>query len=470
MELREACQERGMRSTGLSKDAYKSALQQWINLSVNRNVPISLLIMSRTFFLHEEIKSRSLSDEDGSKSVAGLADAISGFDKEVVNEVILDAVEEKSDPALMQLKLEVLEQQNELINEEKLEREAEEAKRLEKGLSAKEKVSKAESEKVDEVESSIASGGEVAESSTIIEVDTEKISSSTSSNEARAAVTVVTTDDVKVANYVTSDTVSDDTNEDETEEEATLSSEEIDAISQLVSPDPVSAEREKLERLKAAMQKEQEVTSEDTETNEINMKPDGADSEPRHIERPQEEDSIRFSSEDVTLNDAETQASETIADLESKAKDEADSSTTFSVNEENIPVEKEDIEEEKAHSDGKLDKTVSRLQAKVESMVGKLEIQLSDIEGKIGDKMHILDKDMDGILSREEMALCLQSVLKRPLSMEEAMAIAADMDQDEDGYFSVEELSNWLEKHKIKLVEEGRDAEVDNIIASQGRN
>merc|ERR1712038_2229411 len=70
MELREACQERGMRSTGLSKDAYKSALQQWINLSVNRNVPISLLIMSRTFFLHEEIKSRSLSDKDGSKSVA----------------------------------------------------------------------------------------------------------------------------------------------------------------------------------------------------------------------------------------------------------------------------------------------------------------------------------------------------------------------------------------------------------------
>ena len=41
--------------------------------------------------------------------------------------------------------------------------------------------------------------------------------------------------------------------------------------------------------------------------------------------------------------------------------------------------------------------------------------------------MHILDKDMDGILSREEMALCLQSVLKRPLSMEEAMTIAADM-------------------------------------------
>lgn len=38
MELREACQERGMRSTGLSKDAYKYALQQWLDLSVQKNV------------------------------------------------------------------------------------------------------------------------------------------------------------------------------------------------------------------------------------------------------------------------------------------------------------------------------------------------------------------------------------------------------------------------------------------------
>ena len=43
MELREACQERGMRSTGLSKDAYKNSLQQWLDLSVNKHVPISLL-------------------------------------------------------------------------------------------------------------------------------------------------------------------------------------------------------------------------------------------------------------------------------------------------------------------------------------------------------------------------------------------------------------------------------------------
>ena len=32
MELREACRERGMRSAGLSKDAYRKALEGWTNI------------------------------------------------------------------------------------------------------------------------------------------------------------------------------------------------------------------------------------------------------------------------------------------------------------------------------------------------------------------------------------------------------------------------------------------------------
>ena len=41
-------------------------------------------------------------------------------------------------------------------------------------------------------------------------------------------------------------------------------------------------------------------------------------------------------------------------------------------------------------------------------------------------------------------------------------------DENEDGLFSVEELSKWLETNKlVKLVEEGRDAEVDKIIEIQ---
>jgi hypothetical protein len=43
-----------------------------------------------------------------------------------------------------------------------------------------------------------------------------------------------------------------------------------------------------------------------------------------------------------------------------------------------------------------------------------------------------------------------------------------EQDENEDGLFSLEELSKWVETNKlVKLVEEGRDAEVDKIIETQ---
>ncbi len=43
-------------------------------------------------------------------------------------------------------------------------------------------------------------------------------------------------------------------------------------------------------------------------------------------------------------------------------------------------------------------------------------------------------------------------------------------DENEDGLFSMDELSKWLETNKIvKLVEEGNDAEVDKLIAQQAK-
>ena len=73
------------------------------------------------------------------------------------------------------------------------------------------------------------------------------------------------------------------------------------------------------------------------------------------------------------------------------------------------------------------DPIVARLKKRVESMVDKIEVQLSDVQVKIGDKLHFLDKDMDGILSPEEMAEVLHQVLKRNISMEEAMEIASQI-------------------------------------------
>lgn len=124
--------------------------------------------------------------------------------------------------------------------------------------------------------------------------------------------------------------------------------------------------------------------------------------------------------------------------------------------------------EDELVGDKKLQKAINRLKRRVESMVGKIETQLSDVEVKIGNKFHLLDKDGDGVLTMEEMAQVLQTVLKRELTAEEAMAIATDMDQNKDGVFSIAELAQWAETNTIvKLAEDGREKDLDEMITER---
>lgn len=423
MELREACQERGMRSTGLSKESYKRALQQWIDLSVNRNVPISLLIMSRTFFLQEEItRTTKRADGDTSKSVTGLADAISGFDKEVVNEVILESVtKDQNDPELTKLKLEVLEQQNELIQEENQQREAEAAK-LEAMKAEKEKSESVKPEEDDKVTggtSPIATGSQdtsVAPDVVELKIIIPEEEFSSEGNEGKPKSKVIDQ----------FDGTTDTKEEVEEEEDASLSSEEIDAISQLVSPDPVSAEREKLASIKAALQ------GDDVAEVDENKESNAADDELSIEEFSKDYEKSDSQFESIPSEFTDKIAEDQIDTLDKEAQTSFDTSSRVSFDGEINESEKIDEmpsgeQTEDDTREDRLDVAVTRLKSKVESMVGKIEIKMSDIEAKIGDKMHMLDKDKDGILSQEEMALTLQSVLKRPLTFDEAMAIAADM-------------------------------------------
>eukprot|EP00094_Tigriopus_californicus_P013002 TCALIF_12572-PA protein Name:"Similar to LETM1 LETM1 and EF-hand domain-containing protein 1, mitochondrial (Gallus gallus)" AED:0.08 eAED:0.08 QI:0/0/0/0.5/1/1/4/0/871 len=56
-ELQNACRERGMRAYGLSEKQLRRQLEQWLDLSLNNNVPPSLLLLSRTLFLPEDSDS-----------------------------------------------------------------------------------------------------------------------------------------------------------------------------------------------------------------------------------------------------------------------------------------------------------------------------------------------------------------------------------------------------------------------------
>lgn len=430
MELREACQERGMRSTGLSKDAYKRSLQQWLDLSVNKSVPISLLIMSRTFFLQDEMAAGADGD---SKSVAGIVDAISGLDKEVLNEVILEVAtseEKKSDPDVRAIKLEVVTMQNERI---RAEREAA-AKKKESSDKEKESAEKA------------------AEAPVAVEAAVEQIAVTNGSKSSVSVPSDIKPADEKVVAAALPDKKAVELDVEDGAEKESLSPKEMDALSQpsssdqnlstaemeaiaqLVSADPVSKERAELERIKSAMQAEPEqeqvkvkVTDGDVDVLPASGQPVVPVGEKGSAESSITKQTKDFSEEVVIKTDLA--ASTQIETMESKAAEEAAQSTTFtaeSVTPGPIQETRADVENQKSEAESD-DPIVARLKKRIASMVDKIEVQLSDVEVRIGDKLHFLDKDKDGILSREEMASCLQQVLKRKITLEEAMAIASEM-------------------------------------------
>jgi hypothetical protein len=492
MELREACQERGMRSTGLSKDQYKVALQQWLDLSVNMNVPISLLIMSRSYFLYDELQGPTISGK--SSSVTGLSDAISAMDQDLLNQVVLEVAtnEERSrNPDVVKISLEVLEQENEKIKKEyeqrlaakkkeeakKKEFEEEQAKKEEADKVAEEEDSKASEESSSEqvVDVSSASPEEVSIAANLDSKRKDESSSNTRStlSENQEALSSEHSNEVENKEEKSRNEKAIDAMQKELKDNS-LSAEELNAIAQLTSPSSVDSERAELERIKQAIlqkvEKKEIVEGEDLtqilgRETLISLKEDirkqivDADKVDKSRETREEESGLM----DQKTSQAETfEDSVTFSTEEEKARDSAMTITDASVEESETEQRQEDD-----YDDTKLDKTVDRLKERLEKMVGKIELQLSDVDEKIGNKMHFLDKDMDGLLTNEEVAQCLRLVLKRELSFDVAMQIAKDMDSNQDGLMTIAELNRWIETNKIvKLAEEGRDEDVDRAIAN----
>eukprot|EP00578_Thalassiosira_sp_NH16_P023734 CAMPEP_0181085782 /NCGR_PEP_ID=MMETSP1071-20121207/5406_1 /TAXON_ID=35127 /ORGANISM="Thalassiosira sp., Strain NH16" /LENGTH=961 /DNA_ID=CAMNT_0023167593 /DNA_START=75 /DNA_END=2957 /DNA_ORIENTATION=- len=454
-ELREACGERGMRSTGISREAYRAALQEWLDLSVQKKVPVSLLIMSRTFYLHDEMdggETKSGIVDDGSKGVTGLADAMSGIEKEVLNEIVLEMAssEEKSKNAdLMKIQLEVLEQQNDLIEEEQEERDA-------AAREKKEKMEKAK-EQEDAAETAEANGEKLATEEEVILDD--KTIFGKDEDVATQVDSLESTTPKDVAKRVAME------EEDVEDEQTTLSTNEIDAIAQLISPDPVQKERVELQKIKDEMK---DLTVEDEVA--------GVDQDEELQKKSAGEASLEISSAispsgPIQTEEAQEEAVKSIKECEEAIEKEAEEANIVSLDggpkkdTENNVHEMVASDEEEGVGDVKLQKAIDRLKSRVESMVGSIETQLTDVESKIGDKFHLLDKDRDGVLTMDEMAQVLQTVLKRELSSEEAKAIAADMDANKDGVFSLAELAQWCETNTIvKLAEDGQEKDLDDMI------
>ena len=53
-ELQQACRQRGMRAYGMTDEKLRSSLEQWLELSLDKKVPPSLLLLSRAFYLPDD--------------------------------------------------------------------------------------------------------------------------------------------------------------------------------------------------------------------------------------------------------------------------------------------------------------------------------------------------------------------------------------------------------------------------------
>lgn len=113
-ELRQACRARGMRAP-FGEGAVKfmrQQLEEWLDWSLNRSLPSSLLLLSRAFTVTSPVGQPSSVD------VSSIRETLSTMPEEVVEDVELFATSSADKSDAYERKLELLEREEELIREE----------------------------------------------------------------------------------------------------------------------------------------------------------------------------------------------------------------------------------------------------------------------------------------------------------------------------------------------------------------
>lgn len=138
-ELQSACQNRGIQTMNLSPARLREELTQWIDLHLHQRISGTLLILSKAF------NYVSAGDEAGQSShLKSLEATLSSLPDNLLNEAELNV---SRDMATNKQRLEVLEQQEDLIEDEaEQEQEEEAARKAEKQKKSAEKARQAREE------------------------------------------------------------------------------------------------------------------------------------------------------------------------------------------------------------------------------------------------------------------------------------------------------------------------------------
>lgn len=438
LELREACNERGMRTIGLTEYGYQRQLQEWLDLSIQKNIPISLLIMSRAFML----TSKYAHPEDVLKS------SMSSLDSDTINEVVLAVAkpEEESSIEIKVRKLESIEFQKEMIREERDDKE--EAKQSQKKSVEAEKAVEKSSivtpllapvapvigkvvEKVQAVIKTATNAATTPPKSASISLLPPQTEPATSGKIQSTTDSVVSTQDpsaepTSIANYDEGLLRSTTKFEKQEEKAKELSVNEIQILGDLARGPSLDREKAELAKIEALVEA---VVVEDVHAPaaEVPLKKDGdAATAISALSQPALNESMEVISEKQTKSE-----SRAISDVEK------------------VPVKE---------PEPKSDPSMMRMQVALNTMVDKLKDRIVTTEKALEDKLPKLDIDGDGELSNDELKDAMQTLLKRAPTDKEAAEMVKELDKDNDGKVSVAELINYAKEKQVKFEVEDLEA------------
>jgi len=81
----------------------------------------------------------------------------------------------------------------------------------------------------------------------------------------------------------------------------------------------------------------------------------------------------------------------------------------------------------------KENKTADRMLKKLDTMISKLEVELDKVDKDVGDRLNILDRDSDGVVSADEFKTAVMTILRKNKTEEAAEWIVSQIDEDKDG-------------------------------------
>jgi len=392
-EMQEACAERGMRAVGLTKPEYRQQLEQWLELAANRQVPIALLIMSRAFTLNSQLPA----SDDESDHDRALAESISTLDADIVNEAVVEASHgaDSETPEMRERRLNSIANQNRLIAEER------------------------------------AAAEEQAKEVQLRAIEEELLRSRAEDTEHKIE------DDVKIDELV-------DAGASPVERTFAATAEANARSLAQDSREPEGVWEHAVDASES--QRQRKILAEDA------VEPPTPSASPAKERDPRDTLALKLEVAELLdvmshLSALEREKHELEAiKMKLREGDEPEAAVITATGNEQHPLKAV------AKKDGKLE----ALKRKLSRMADSLASEIEKVDSSLGDKLHIIDRDNDGVVDVDELRDAIAAILRakgreRGTKFDDAEieafveAIMKEIDVNDDGIMTVEELEKWHE-------------------------